>query len=76
MKAHLQQFSLVSHELQVTRKWRFRTGVVNQLSAECKQQVTQMMEPEAKARPTAGSVFNGPWIAMDARLVSTCLIVT
>ncbi|XP_073966767.1 testis-specific serine/threonine-protein kinase 3-like isoform X2 [Choristoneura fumiferana] len=57
------------YEKQVTRKWRFRTGVVNQLSAECKQQVTQMMEPEAKARPTAGTVFNGPWIAMDARLV-------
>ncbi|CAF4854775.1 testis-specific serine/threonine-protein kinase 3-like isoform X3 [Pieris napi] len=56
------------YEKQVMRKWRFRTGVVNQLSSECKLQVTQLMEPEAKARPTAASIFNGPWIAMDPRL--------
>ncbi|VVC91689.1 unnamed protein product [Leptidea sinapis] len=30
------------YEKQVTRKWRFRTGVVNQLSSECKQQVTKL----------------------------------
>lgn len=52
------------------RKWRFRTSVVNQLSTECKQQVTQLMEPEAKARPTAGVIFSGAWIGMDPRLTS------
>lgn len=52
------------------RKWRFRTNIVNQLSSECKQQVTQLMEPEAKARPTAGSIFSGHWIGMDPRLGS------
>ncbi|XP_028163813.1 testis-specific serine/threonine-protein kinase 3-like isoform X1 [Ostrinia nubilalis] len=56
------------YEKQVMRKWRFRTSVVNQLSTECKQQVTALMEPEAKARPTAGSIFSGPWISMDPRL--------
>ncbi|CAH2237251.1 jg11221 [Pararge aegeria aegeria] len=56
------------YEKQVMRKWRFRTGIVNQLSTECKQQVTQLMDPEAKARPTAAIIFNGPWISMDARL--------
>lgn len=55
---------------QVMRKWRFRTGVVNELTTECKQQVTSLMEPEAKERPTAGAVFNGTWISMDARLGS------
>ncbi|XP_049888183.1 testis-specific serine/threonine-protein kinase 3-like [Pectinophora gossypiella] len=56
------------YEKQMLRKWRFRTGIVNQLSTECKQQVTQLMEPEAHLRPTAGSIFSGPWIAMDPRL--------
>lgn len=53
------------------RKWRFRTCVVNQLSQECKQQVTQLMEPDAKSRPSAANFFQGPWIAMDPRLTST-----
>ncbi|XP_061706413.1 testis-specific serine/threonine-protein kinase 3-like isoform X1 [Cydia pomonella] len=57
------------YEKQVTKKWRFRSNVVNQLSEECKRQVTQLMEPEAKARPTASSLFNGPWIGMDPRLL-------
>ncbi|CAG9792132.1 unnamed protein product [Diatraea saccharalis] len=56
------------YEKQVTRKWRFRTNVVNQLSTECKQQVTLLLEPEAKSRPTAGAIFSGPWIGMDPRL--------
>ncbi|OWR55454.1 testis-specific serine/threonine-protein kinase 3-like isoform X1 [Danaus plexippus] len=56
------------YEKQVMRKWRFRTSVVNTLSNECKAQVMQLMEPEAKARPTANAIFNGPWIAMDPRL--------
>ncbi|XP_022828856.1 testis-specific serine/threonine-protein kinase 6-like [Spodoptera litura] len=56
------------YEKQVMRKWRFRTSVVNQLSSECKQQVTELMEPDPKSRPCAGSIFNGPWIAMDSRL--------
>jgi hypothetical protein len=60
--------------LQVMRKWRFRTNVVNSLSTECKQQVTQLMEPEAKARPTAGAIFNGAWIGMDPRLTSSLFI--
>lgn len=59
---------------QVMRKWRFRTGVVNELTTECKQQVTSLMEPEAKARPTAGAVFSGTWISMDTRLASKFLI--
>ncbi|XP_063380255.1 testis-specific serine/threonine-protein kinase 3-like [Cydia fagiglandana] len=57
------------YEKQVMRKWRFRSSVVNQLSDECKRQVTQLMDPDAKARPTAGSLFSGPWIAMDPRLL-------
>ncbi|CAG5039703.1 unnamed protein product [Parnassius apollo] len=56
------------YEKQVMRKWRFRTNVVNQLSTECKQQVTMLMEPDAKQRPTAGSIVNGAWIAMDQKL--------
>lgn len=60
---------------QVMRKWRFRTAVVNELSTECKQQVTSLMEPEAKARPTAGAVFNGTWISMDTRLCSESFII-
>ncbi|XP_052738237.1 testis-specific serine/threonine-protein kinase 3 isoform X2 [Bicyclus anynana] len=56
------------YEKQVMRKWRFRTNVVSVLSTECKHQVTQLMEPEAKARPSAGGVYNGPWIGMDPRL--------
>ncbi|KAL4714398.1 hypothetical protein ACJJTC_017693 [Scirpophaga incertulas] len=56
------------YEKQVMRKWRFRSNVVNQLSAECKCQVTQLIEPEAKSRPTAGLVFAGAWIGMDQKL--------
>ncbi|CAD0198698.1 unnamed protein product [Chrysodeixis includens] len=56
------------YEKQVMRKWRFRTSVVNQLSSECKHQVTLLMEPDPKSRPSAGSIFNGPWIQMDPRL--------
>ncbi|XP_050672328.1 testis-specific serine/threonine-protein kinase 6-like isoform X4 [Leptidea sinapis] len=57
------------YEKQVTRKWRFRTGVVNQLSSECKQQVTSLMDPEPKARPLAANLFTAPWITMDPRLI-------
>ncbi|XP_026326941.1 testis-specific serine/threonine-protein kinase 6-like isoform X2 [Hyposmocoma kahamanoa] len=60
--------ALPFNETSVMRKWRFRTAVVNELTMECKQQVTSLMEPEAKARPTAGAVFNGTWISMDNRL--------
>ncbi|XP_053600475.1 testis-specific serine/threonine-protein kinase 3-like [Plodia interpunctella] len=56
------------YEKQVMRKWRFRTSVVNQLSSECKHQVTLLMEPDPKSRPTAAHVFSGAWIAMDPRL--------
>ncbi|CAH0397576.1 unnamed protein product [Chilo suppressalis] len=62
------------YEKQLTRKWRFRTNVVNQLSTECKQQVTQLMEPDAKARPTADEIFEGPWIGMDSRLTKLTFI--
>lgn len=56
------------------RKWRFRTSVVNQLSSECKHQVTQLMEPDPKSRPSAGTIFNGPWIGMDPRLASKYIL--
>ncbi|XP_048006593.1 testis-specific serine/threonine-protein kinase 3-like [Leguminivora glycinivorella] len=56
------------YEKQVKKQWRFRSCVVNDLSAECKDQVTQLMEPEAKARPTAAKVFSGTWISMDQRI--------
>ncbi|XP_063546731.1 testis-specific serine/threonine-protein kinase 3-like [Cydia strobilella] len=56
------------YEKQVKKKWRFRSCVVNDLSPECKNQVTQLMEPDAKARPTAANVFNGAWISMDHRV--------
>ncbi|CAB3228598.1 unnamed protein product [Arctia plantaginis] len=62
------------YEKQVMRKWRFRTSVVNQLSQECKQQVTLLMEPDAKSRPTAANIFQGPWIAMDPRLTKLTFI--
>ncbi|KAJ2950465.1 hypothetical protein O0L34_g8709 [Tuta absoluta] len=56
------------YEKQVLRKWRFRTGVVNQLSTECKKQVADLMEPEPSGRPSAAAVFQGPWITMDQRI--------
>lgn len=64
------------YEKQVMRKWRFRTSVVNHLSTECKQQVTMLMEPEPKSRPTASATFNGAWIKMDQRLTSEYLYRT
>ncbi|PZC82512.1 hypothetical protein B5X24_HaOG210261 [Helicoverpa armigera] len=63
---HIYESNNVIH--QVMRKWRFRTSVVNQLSSECKHQVTALMEPDPKSRPNAGSIFNGPWMGMDPRL--------
>ncbi|XP_041973356.1 testis-specific serine/threonine-protein kinase 1-like [Aricia agestis] len=57
-------------EKQVMRKWRFRSGIVNQLSMECRKQVTDLLEPEPRLRPSAAAVLEGPWIAMDARLTS------
>lgn len=71
LRVHVQM--MINSDIQVMRKWRFRTSVVNQLSSECKQQVTALMEPEAKARPTAGNIFNGAWIGMDPRLTSKTL---
>ncbi|XP_063373999.1 testis-specific serine/threonine-protein kinase 3-like [Cydia amplana] len=56
------------YEKQVKKQWRFRSCVVNDLSAECKDQVSQLMEPVATARPTAANVFSGAWIAMDQRV--------
>ncbi|XP_075972234.1 testis-specific serine/threonine-protein kinase 3-like [Anticarsia gemmatalis] len=62
------------YEKQVMRKWRFRTCVVNLLSAECKQQVTLLMEPDPKLRPSAATIFQGPWLAMDPRLTKLTFI--
>ncbi|KPJ01853.1 Testis-specific serine/threonine-protein kinase 1 [Papilio xuthus] len=56
------------YEKQIMRKWRFRTNIVNQLSTECKEQVTALMEPDPKGRPTATAIVAGPWIGMDAKL--------
>ncbi|CAH2062967.1 unnamed protein product, partial [Iphiclides podalirius] len=56
------------YEKQILRKWRFRTNIVNQLSTECKKQVTMLMDPDAKARPTASSTVSGEWITMDPKL--------
>ncbi|GBP56935.1 hypothetical protein EVAR_33992_1 [Eumeta japonica] len=56
------------YEKQIRGKWRFRSSIVDSLSLQCREQVAQLMEPEPQARPTAGGMFNGPWIGMDTRL--------
>ncbi|CAG9091094.1 unnamed protein product [Plutella xylostella] len=59
------------YEKQLMRKWKFRSSIVSQLSNECKQLVTSLLEPEGKLRPTAGDVLKGAWISMDPRLTKS-----
>ncbi|CAD7079305.1 unnamed protein product [Hermetia illucens] len=53
---------------QVQRKWKFRSRVVDVLSGEVKDLVTELLDPEPGKRPEVGNVVNSAWINMDSKL--------
>ncbi|XP_020292042.1 testis-specific serine/threonine-protein kinase 1-like isoform X2 [Pseudomyrmex gracilis] len=57
------------YELQLARKWRFRSKVVNNLSEHVKKLASSMLEPDVHRRWRLDQIVQSEWIAMDPRLL-------
>lgn len=57
------------YELQIARKWRFRSKVVDNLSEHVKKLASCMLEPDVHRRWRLDQIVQSEWIAMDPRLL-------
>ncbi|CAG9861783.1 unnamed protein product [Phyllotreta striolata] len=57
------------NELQLQRKWKFRSKVVDVLSDQIKNLITHMLEPDIQKRFKLEQVIGSDWMTMDPRLV-------
>ncbi|XP_012532700.1 testis-specific serine/threonine-protein kinase 1 isoform X3 [Monomorium pharaonis] len=57
------------YELQVARKWKFRSKVTGSLTDHVKKLVSSLLEPDVSRRWRLDQIVRGEWIAMDPRLV-------
>ncbi|XP_011155664.1 testis-specific serine/threonine-protein kinase 1 isoform X2 [Solenopsis invicta] len=57
------------YELQITRKWKFRSKVTDNITDRVKKLVTNLLEPDVSRRWHTDQIVQSDWIAMDPRLV-------
>lgn len=57
------------YELQIARKWKFRSKVVSSLTDRVKKLVNNLLEPEVSKRWRLDQIVQSDWIAMDPRLL-------
>lgn len=57
------------YELQIARKWKFRSKVVGNLTDRVKKLVTNLLEPDVSRRWRLDQIVQSDWIAMDPRLL-------
>ncbi|CAK9826788.1 Testis-specific serine/threonine-protein kinase 1 [Anthophora retusa] len=57
------------YEQQTSRRWRFRSKIVDTLSDQVKRLMTHLLEPDVSKRWRLEQIINGEWIAMDPRLL-------
>lgn len=57
------------YELQVARKWKFRSKVTGSLTDRVKKLVSSLLEPDVSKRWRLDHIVQGDWIAMDPRLL-------
>ena len=56
-------------ELQMNRRWKFRSKIAQTLSENVKKLVTNLLEPDVSKRWRMDQVIHSDWISMDPRLV-------
>lgn len=57
------------YELQIARKWKFRSKVASSLTDRVKKLVTNLLEPDVAKRWRLDQILQSDWIAMDPRLL-------
>ena len=57
------------YELQISRKWKFRSKVIDSLTDRVKKLVDNLLEPDVSKRPHTNQIVQSEWIAMDPRLL-------
>ncbi|KAL0105371.1 hypothetical protein PUN28_016791 [Cardiocondyla obscurior] len=57
------------YELQITRKWKFRSKVRDSLTDHVKKFVNNLLEPDVSKRWRLNQIMQNDWIAMDSRLL-------
>lgn len=57
------------YELQIARKWKFRTKVTGNLTDRVKKLVSSLLEPDVSKRWRLDQIMQSDWIAMDPRLL-------
>ncbi|XP_018343670.1 PREDICTED: testis-specific serine/threonine-protein kinase 1-like isoform X2 [Trachymyrmex septentrionalis] len=57
------------YELQIARKWKFRSKVISSLTDCVKKLVGNLLEPEVSKRWHLDQIIQSDWIAMDPRLL-------
>ncbi|XP_066252779.1 testis-specific serine/threonine-protein kinase 3-like [Euwallacea similis] len=58
------------YEHQVSRRWKFRSKVVDSLSEEVKQLVINLLEPDTNKRWKIDHIVKSDWIGLDSRFNS------
>lgn len=58
------------YELQINKRWRFRSKVVNNLTEPLKKLVAYLLEPDAMKRFKIEDSLKCAWIAMEPRLMN------
>lgn len=57
------------YELQIARKWKFRSKIKNTVTDLVKKLVNNMLEPDVSKRWRLDQIVQSDWIAMDPRLL-------
>jgi len=57
------------YELQIARKWKFRSKVIGSLTDRVKKLVSSLLEPDVSKRWRLDQIVHSDWIAMDPRLL-------
>ncbi|KAG5321302.1 TSSK1 kinase, partial [Pseudoatta argentina] len=57
------------YELQVARKWKFRSKIIDSLTDRVKKLVGNLLEPDTSKRWPLDQIIQSDWIAMDPRLL-------
>lgn len=57
------------YELQIARRWKFRSKVIVGLTDHVKKLVSNLLEPEVSKRWRLDQIVHSDWIAMDPRLL-------
>jgi len=57
------------YELQIARKWKFRSKVIGSLTDRVRKLVGSLLEPDVSKRWRLDQIVHSDWIAMDPRLL-------